>query len=348
MQNKEVWLFPQNSCSIEQFFITLNVFGKLNGISRKENVQQLLMEQHAKQGTYNPYIEKDHYDLSSANHKIDEPRFYGAIYETANKKIHVSTYGELLLKYETEIEKRNKVFIAMLFNIQFDNPYKKMKTLNIYPLRLIFKLLTEPRLNYCISNIETSYILYYVKHVNNSEEYNEIVDKILQFRNLEEREKNLKLEADAKQFIKNYVSCNYLFNMISDIGVTKQVKEKSVFNIKSPARKKPTTISRKKISIEREYYSFIEKYLQELSLYEDIKIPTGLRSDWIRDIYNSVPEMLLNEINENDNMYTEYLQIPKLLVETSIDSSKWDLFEEYITKSFNLFVDVEAETIGGP
>ena len=43
MQNKEVWLFPQNSCSMKQFFITLNVFGKLNGISRKENIQQLLM-----------------------------------------------------------------------------------------------------------------------------------------------------------------------------------------------------------------------------------------------------------------------------------------------------------------
>lgn len=123
--NKDVWLFPQNSCDMTQFFITLNVFAKLNGISRKENVQQLLMEQHSKMGAYNPYIKKDHYDFSSANHKIDEPRFYGAIYETANRKIHVSAYGELLLKYENEFLKRNKIFIGMLFNIQFDNPYKK-------------------------------------------------------------------------------------------------------------------------------------------------------------------------------------------------------------------------------
>lgn len=129
--NRDVWLFPQNSCDINQFFITLNVFGKLNGISRKENVQQLLMEQHSKMGAYNPYIKKDFYDFSSANHKIDEPRFYGAIYETANRKIHVSSYGELLLKYEQDEVKRNKVFIGMLFNIQFDNPYKKMKNFDI-------------------------------------------------------------------------------------------------------------------------------------------------------------------------------------------------------------------------
>ena len=91
MKNKEIWLFPQNSSSIEQFFITLNVFGELNGISRKDNIQQILLEQHSKLGVYNPYIIKDNFNISSANHKIDEPRFYGAIYETPNKKIHVST-----------------------------------------------------------------------------------------------------------------------------------------------------------------------------------------------------------------------------------------------------------------
>ena len=348
MRNKEVWLFPQNSCSMKQFFITLNVFGKLNGISRKENVQQLLMEQHFKKGTYNPYIEKDHYDMSSANHKIDEPRFYGAIYETANRKIHVSTYGELLLKYENEIDKRNKIFIGMLFNIQFDNPYKKMETFNIYPLRLIFKLLTESKLSYYLTNIETSYILYYVKHVNNKDEYNEIVNKILKFRNLSQEKKILVLSNGANQFIKNYVSCNYLFNMLSEMKIVSQSKEKENFKIKSPVRKLPTTIRRRKLSIKNEYFSFVEKYLEEISVYDNIKKPTGLRSDWIREIYNSVPEILLNEISENDDMYTEYLQIPKLLVETSVNPNKWSLFEEYITKSFNLFVDVEAETIGGP
>lgn len=348
MQNKEVWLFPQNSCDMQQFFTTLNVFGKLNGISRKENIQQLLMAEHSKEGLYNPYIEKDHYDMSSANHKIDEPRFYGAIYETANRKIHVSTYGELLLKYENEIEKRNKVFIGMLFSIQFDNPYKKMKDFNIYPLRLIFKLLTEIRLNYQLSNIEVAYILYYVKHVNTKNEYEEIVQNILEFRNLPEEKKIFKLTEDAIQFIKNYVSCNYLFNMLSDMEITNQLKYRNNYKIKSPVRRLPTAITNRVLKINKIYFDFVNLYLKEVSIYENIKIPTGLRSDWIREIYNSVPSILLKEINEQDDIYTEYLQIPKLLVETSINPDKWSQFEEYITKSFNLFVDVKAETIGGP
>lgn len=348
MQNREVWLFPQNSCNMKQFFITLNVFAKLNGISRKENIQQLLMEQHSKQGVYNPYIEKDHYDMSSANHKIDEPRFYGAIYETANRKIHVSTYGELLLKYENELEKRNKVFIGMLFSIQFDNPYKKMKAFNIYPLRLIFQLLTDSRLDYKLSNIETSYILYYVKHINNQNEYDEIVEKILAFRSLSAEEKTVKLSDDAAQFIKNYVSCNYLFNMMCDMEIALQTKKDGNFKLQSPLRRDPTTITTRYLTLNQIYEKFVIKYLSEVPVFDDVKMPTGLRSDWIREIYNSVPSVLLNEINEEDDMYTEYLQIPKLLVETSIDPSKWSLFEEYITKSFNLFVDVKAETIGGP
>lgn len=348
MQNKEVWLFPQNSCSMKQFFITLNVFGKLNGISRSQDVQQLLMEQHSKQGTYNPYIEKDYYDLSSANHKIDEPRFYGAIYETSNKKIHVSSYGELLLKYENEVEKRNKVFIGMLFNIQFSNPYKKMKNFNIYPIRLIFKLLIEPRLNYKLSNLEVAYILYYIKSIKNEEEYNKLINKIIKFRNLDNETKVEYLSNDSAQFIKNYVSCNYLFNILSDMEITKQIKSKDNFKLKSPLRKKPTAITKRTLTLTKEYFSFVSKYLMEITIYENIKEPAGLRSDWIRDIYNSVPAILLEEIKEEDNMYTEYLQIPKILVEASINPDKWSLFEEYITKSFNLFVDVEAETIGGP
>ena len=346
--NKDVWLFPQNSCNMKQFFITLNVFGKLNGISRKENVQQLLLDQHSKMGAYKPYIKKDYYDFSSANHKIDEPRFYGAIYETSNKKIHVSSYGELLLKYEQDEVKRNKVFIGMIFSIQFDNPYKKMQNFDIYPLRLIFKLLTDNRLSLKLTNIEVSQILYYVKSVKTKEDYENIVSNILKFRNTELEKNKEILNFNSTQFIKNYVSCNYLFNILSDLNITIQEKTDVQFKLHSKARKNPTVITERTIQIVNGLLEFVKDYLLELPVYEDTKKPNGLRSDWIRDIYNSVPEILLREIEEKEDVYTQYLQIPKILVETSINPDKWSKFEEYITKSFNLFEDVEAETIGGP
>ena len=346
--NKDVWLFPQNSCNMKQFFITLNTFQKYNGVKRNADIQQTLMKQQSEQGLYNPYIEKDHYDYSSANHKIDEPRFYGAIYETSNKKIHVSSYGELLLKYEKDIIKRNKVFIGMLYNIQFDNPYKKMQNFNIYPVRLIFKLLCEEKLNYKLTNIEMCEIIYYVKHIENEEEYKNLINRIVEYRKKYENNNTDERINDIAQFVKNYVSCNYLFNMLEQMNIIAQEKlNKERFQVQSPLREKPTPITPRIIKLNNIYIEFVNKYNEEVSVFENIKTPQGLRSDWIREIYNSVPTILLIEIGEQDSMYTEYLQIPKLLVESSIDPSKWDKFEDYITESFNLFVDVNAEKIGG-
>ena len=345
--DREDWLFPQNSSDIEQFFITLRTFANLNGISRKDNIQQILMEEHSKQGKYNPYIEKNHHDLSSANHKIDEPRFYGAIYETPNKKIHVSSYGELLLKYENDIVKKNKVFIAMLCIVQFYNPYKKLKNFNIYPLRLIFKLLIDERIGY-LTNLEVASILYKVKSVESYEVYEKIVKEIIDLRNKNEIDRAKYIYNNPTQLIKNYVSCNFMFNMITNLNIVNKQKMLNNIKIQSVLRKKPTTITECKFTIDDIYKLFISKLLKEYKITEPVKNITGLRSDWIREIYNSVPSVLLESISESDKVYSQYLQIPKLLVESSTDSTKWDLFEEYITKGFNLFEDVKAETIGGP
>ena len=320
----------------------------MNGISRKDNIQNILLDKHVKAGTYKPYIDRDYFDQSSANHKIDEPRFYGAIYETSNKKIHVSSYGELLLKYESDELKRNKVFISMIFSIQFDNPYKKMIGFSIYPFRLIFRLLLDNLINKKISNIEIANILYYVKNLKNYNDYNLIIDKIKFFRDKSYNEKLKILQENSKQFIKNYVSTNYMINILSELNIIEKKFENIKFKIKSPNRKTCTNINLDYIFLKEEYIEFICKYLDEFTEYSDVKKPLGLRSDWIREIYNFVPEILLEEINEEDNLYTEFIQIPKLLLDSSKESSKWSVFEEYIAKAFNLFEDVKVENIGGP
>lgn len=340
------WLFPQNSCDMKQFFITLDLISRLNGISRKSNIQELLMTEQYNNGAYNPQIKEGTFDISSANHKIDEPRFYGAIYETPNKRLHVSTYGELLLKYMDDKIKQRKVFIGMLYNIQFDNPYKKMKGFNIYPLRLVFTLLCDSGLGYQLSNLEIAYFLYDIRNVDRSEDIDLIVKEIKSFRELSLNKKIDILKKSSTQFIKNYISCNYLFNMLETMKIV-DVDKKDSFKLKSGNRAKATNIRIKEFRIKEDIIDFVKSLNQELTVFDDVKKCTQLRSDWIREIYNTVPSFVLESINEEDEMYTEFLQIPKMLVETSITPEKWDVFEEFISKSFNLFVDVKAETIGG-
>ena len=347
--NKNVWLFPQNSCDIDQFFNTLTTLQQLNGINRKDGVQEAIMKKQIKDGVYNPYGKHSSgYDMSSANHKIDEPRFYGAIYETPNGKIQMSNYGQLLLKYKDNIIKRNKIFLSMFSNVQFINPYKELKDLNIRPLRLIFKLLLESRLEFKLTNIEIAHILYYVDTVKTVENYNNIVDEILLFRSLDNSKVISILDGDAAQFIKSYVSCNYLFNFLKDLEIVNHQKSKSGFKLKSPLRKAPTNICFRTISLKKEYVNYMKMFIEDNDVYEDIKIPLGLRSEWIVEIYNTVYDKLFVEIGDQDDEYANYMLIPKLLVETSKDSTQWGTFEDCITKCFNFFDDLRAEKIGGP
>lgn len=345
--NKDVWLFPQNACNKEQFLLTIEILEKLNGIDRDKKLQELLMKKQSEKGIYNPY-KKETFDISSANHKIDEPRFYGAIYETPNKKIHVSSYGKLLLKYKEDNLKRNKVFIGMLYNIQFDNPYKKMEGFNIYPLRLIFSLLLELKLEGYLTNLEVAFILYNIKNISSNKDYEKIIEDILKFRKTSLEDKIKRLKGIAEQFIKNFVSCNYMFNLLTNFEIISQINNPfSSFKLKSPVRKKETVIKEKIIKIENRYQNFIVIYNRTCTIYEDIKKLNGLKSDWIREVYNTIPSILLEELNEKNDIYMQFLEIPKLIVETSTNAKKWGLFEDYITKGFNLFSDLDAEKIGG-
>ena len=103
-----MWLFPQHSCDINQFFGTLKIFEDMNGKIKDFSLQQNLLKLLKNKNLYNPQviINDSIYDQSTANHKIDEVRFYGGIYETTNHKLHLSTYGELLLKYQDDLVKR--------------------------------------------------------------------------------------------------------------------------------------------------------------------------------------------------------------------------------------------------
>lgn len=344
-----MWLFPQHSCDMEQFFATLKIFEELNGKFKDTTMQQSILKLLIKKGLYNPYVEVQNniYDQSTANHKIDEVRFYGGIYETANHKLHLSTYGELLLKYKDDEIKRNKIFISMLFNLQFPHPNKNVRDMNVYPIRILMQYLQDERLNNKLTNIEIAYILYRINSFKNIEQYNNILNEILRFRNLNDDDKIKELKPTSLWLIVNYVNCNYLFNILENINIISSNK-RQIGKLKSPKRKKETIISERTYQLKNEIKPFILSLLKELSPFDNIKEIIGLKDDWIRDVYNYVNPILYQEIEENDEKYTEFLQIPEMLKKCSANSVEWSKFEKFITKTFNLFDDVDAEDISGP
>lgn len=344
-----MWLFPQHSCDMEQFFETLKIFEELNGKFKDSSMQQNILKLLIGKGLYNPYVEvkNNTYDQSTANHKIDEVRFYGGIYETANHKLHLSTYGELLLKYQDDILKRNKIFVSMLFNLQFPHPNKNLRDMNVFPLRILFNYLNEPKLQNKLTNLEIAYILYRITDFKTEEHYNTILEEIIRFRELSDEDKLQVLRQSSSWFIVNFVNCNYLFNILESIDVV-TTNKRQVGKIKSPKRVKETNISERTYKLKEEITPFIQSLLTELTPFDNVKEIIGLKDDWIRDVYNYVNPLLYQEIQENDERYTEFLQIPEMLKKCSANSIEWSKFEKFITKTFNLFDDVDAEDISGP
>ena len=342
-----MWLFPQHSCDINQFFATLKIFEDMNGKIKDFSLQQNLLRLLKNKNLYNPQtVLNNVFDQSTANHKIDEVRFYGGIYETTNHKLHLSTYGELLLKYQNDLIKRNKIFIAMLFNLQFPHPNKNVRDINVYPIRILFEYLLDNNLNFKLTNIEIAYILYKLSTFDKSK-YKEIYNEINSFRQLSDENKLAELSKSSSWFIINYVNCNYLFNILENLGIV--ICQKKQFGVlKSPKRVKPTNIIERTYLIHKDYIQFIKMCLNEMTPFDNVKEIIGLKDDWIRDVYNYVNPILFKEIEENDEKYTEFLQIPEMLKQCSANSHEWSKFEKFITKTFNLFDDVDAEDISGP
>ncbi|MDD2376977.1 MAG: hypothetical protein PHD15_06260 [Clostridia bacterium] len=343
-----MWLFPQHSSNIDPFFETLQIFSDLNGIKKDGSIQQNFLKIMIERGMYSPNtIQSYGFDTSTANHKIDEVRFYGGLYETSGRKIHISSYGELLLKYRKDELKRNKIFLSMIFNIQYPNPYKRIKDVNIYPVRLIIQCALDNQLDKKISNIEIALILYNIDKIETKQEYEKIVNKILEFREKSDEDKLIILESNAEWFIKNYVNCNYFMNILENMHISNNNERTPLGMVKSSDRKDSTKISKKEISINKNMYEFIQKSLEIHTIYDVVKTNETLKDDWIRNIYNDLDESLLLEIGEQTKII-DYMEIPEMLLYTATHSDRWDEFEEYITRTFDMFDDVIAHRISGP
>lgn len=89
--------------------------------------------------------------LDAINHKINQLAYYMFGYKACINGVNrfmFSPLGNLLLKHSNNKEKVAKIFLTMLWAIQYQHPFGGTdKEFQLYPFRLIFKLLSEERLD---------------------------------------------------------------------------------------------------------------------------------------------------------------------------------------------------------
>ena len=298
--------------------------------------------------------------LDSINHRINTLKYYMFGYEDDNggKKFMFSPLGNLFLKYINDEEKLTKIFIAMLFAVQFQHPASGTdKEFQLYPFRLIFKLLSDDRLEGKLYNYEYAQIVAFVKSMN-EEKYEQLVKDILELRS----KSNTEIEEMYKSDEHTYVNAVYEWEyytckLLSTSGILYVVKGNLICKLFHPSKagssSNPTGRSARDgyVSIKPTISAFINKMLNCYSYTQQpLQLDDSGRMtlDVIKEIYNFYPQILMGEIGESDEL-SSLLELPKLIEEYSNnpDNGTAYLFEEVLDEGFSMFYNVEAKRRGG-
>lgn len=302
--------------------------------------------------------------LDSQHHKIRTLEYYMFGYDSGiygSRKFMFSPLGNLFIHHINDEEKLSKIFAAMLFAMQFHHPCNKVNPeIQLYPMRLLFKLMRDERIGNRIYFAEYAQFIACLKTIT-PQKYEKLIKDINQFRALS-LSKQLSILKEDEHYSVNciYELQTYTSRLLQDAGVLSIVKGKTFGRLSHPQQpwakegSKPTSrgVTDGYITIAPNMIDFIDKMLVQYSCFDEpVKFdnPEVLTIDLIKQIYSFYPSILSEELQENDEEQRKLLELPSLIEKYSNnpDNSTAYLFEEVLETGFNMFYDVEAHRIGG-
>ena len=299
--------------------------------------------------------------LDAINHRINTLEYWMFGYEdkiNGKKKFMFSPLGNLFLKYINDVEKQKFIFIAMMFSIQFQHPGSSTSIeFQLYPFRLLFKLLLDSRLDFKLYNNEVEYLVVFEKEMSDNR-YEILVEKILELRKKKKEEMAKLFKQDEHTYVNAVHEWEYFTQkLLSTIGIIDRFSGDKICKLYHPtktnSKSKPTarTATLGYIKISESVKDFVIEMLKKYSFTQrplKLNDEERLKIDVIKEIYSFYPEELLIKIEE-DKMLGELLELPKLIENYSNnpDNETAYLFEDALTDGFNMFYNVEANKIGG-
>ena len=293
--------------------------------------------------------------------------------DSANKEIVYSPLGNLLLDNLEKKEWVAKIFATMMYGMPFSHPFNRMRPdFNIYPLRLVFKLLSDYRLDYKLYEDEMFYHLFWIKEID-ERSYEDLVGTLLEYRALPTSKKYEMCteRLSVQDTLANALhETHYLFGQLESAGIVTIFDGKLVGTLRQGGfgrgvvpdfptpeellEHKPTGIRSYRtegIRLNREIVPLINELLASYSFSEkphDLLDTLG-RQDYILHLYNFFPEELLKDLGIKQNRIQTMLQIAKDINKYSRNQADGDCykFEEILADAFNEFDDIDAHTIGG-
>jgi len=294
--------------------------------------------------------------LDAINHRINTLAYYmfGYKYKMDGKnKFLFSPLGNLFLKHIGNLDKIKYIFLTMLFGIQFNHPHGGTDEIfNLYPFRLVFKLLLDKRLDQELYVSEFAYLVVFTDTMS-EKKYESLVKDILEFRKKPSKEVK-KIFQEKQHALVNavYEWDYYVSNLLKNAGLLTKTEGEIICKL-THGKDTVRYLKNTKVKLSSDLVSFCSNLLDEypfdalpLNLYDG----KHMSMDIVKKKYNFYPALLLKKIGEsNQEFNSNLLNLPKLIEQYSKNPAFGDafLFEDVLEEGFNMFVDVEASKIAG-
>ena len=294
--------------------------------------------------------------LDSINHRINTLAYYMFGYKSkiaGEEKFLFSPLGNLFLSHQDNKLSRSKIFLTMLWAVQFEHPHGGTdSSFKIYPFRLVFKLLTDDRLQRRIYAYEMAYLIVFEKEIND-EKYENLIRRMIKMRSDSDEEIAAKFKKNEHAYVNSAYEWDYY---VSEFFVTAGVLEKTEGTVICKLQHGKTNtfrkVTRNFVTINPNVYRYCVKLLTEYP-YDNKPLKLNdverMTSDIVKEIYSFYPQILLKEIGEHNKDLEKVLNLPKLIEQYSNNNEGTEayLFEDILTDGFNMFYNVEAKKIGG-
>lgn len=295
--------------------------------------------------------------LDAINHKINQLSYYMFGYQAkvdGQDRFLFSPLGNLFLKHVEDKEKTAKIFLTMLWAVQYQHPHSGTDNeFQLYPFRLIYKLLSEPTLSNKLYAFEVAYSVVFTKEITETK-YNELVNELLDLRKLSDEKLATKFQEDRHAYVNSaYEWDYYVSSLFESAGVLNKKDGVVITKLQHGNTNTFRKITRNEVSIPDNLKTLVQQLESEYTFLENpllLNDPERLKIDVVKEIYSFYPKTLLIEIGEEiDDFKFELLNLPKLIEQyaDNNDGAEAYLFEDALTDGFNMFYNVEAQKIGG-
>ena len=323
------------------------------GISKDEKAQ--LNSKLRELGLYserNPEL-----PLDAINHKINQLSYYMFGYQAkvdGQDRFLFSPLGNLFLKNVGDKEKIAKIFLTMLWAVQYPHPHSRADSeFQLYPFRLIYKLLSEPKLSNKLYAFEVAYVVVFLKEAT-QKTYDVLINELLALRKFSDEEIAQKFQEDRHAYVNSaYEWDYYVSSLFESAGVLNKREGIVITKLQHGTTNTFRKITRNEVAIPENLKQLVQQLENEYSFLAKpllLNDPERLKIDVIKEIYSFYPKTLLVEIGEvADDIKFELLNLPKIIEQyaNNNEGAEAYLFEDALTDGFNMFYNIEAEKVGG-